>query len=79
MNIAERPQGYRIAVSGLPNIALVGQPRIDLPAQADSTLTLRVRVPAESGKTGSHPIHFEVGSVENPRLAVREKATFLMP
>ena len=79
MNIAEVPRGYRIEVTGLPNIALVGEPRIDLPAEADDTYTLRVRVPPENGKAGANRIYFEVRSIDDPKLATHEKATFLIP
>jgi hypothetical protein len=58
---------------------LAGESRIDLPAEADGTFTLRVRVPPESGKTGANRIYFEVRSTDNPKLAAHEKATFLIP
>jgi cytochrome c oxidase accessory protein FixG len=79
MNIAEAPRHYRVSVTGLPDIGLAGDTLLSLPAEADATYTLHVRVPAGAGKNGSNLIHFDVQAIEDPKLISHEKATFLIP
>ena len=38
-----------------------------------------VRVPPESGKQGANTIHFDIKALNHDKIAVREKASFLMP
>ncbi|HQR03459.1 MAG: cytochrome c oxidase accessory protein CcoG [Proteobacteria bacterium] len=79
MNVSEIPQRYEISVQGLKDIQLIG-PRVVAVAPATTqALTLQVRVPPESGKTGASTIYFDLRSVSNPRIAVHEKARFLLP
>jgi cytochrome c oxidase accessory protein FixG len=85
MNATEREQRYRVAVSGLPGIALDGRGELSVgPAEA-SWLTVNVRVSAEAAETAgaaAHPIEFRVERVEadgaGAALAV-EKSTFIVP
>lgn len=79
INVSEAAHRYAITVSGLSGIDMMGERIVELPAAADKFFTVRVRVPPESGKRGSNVIYFDVKSLANEKVAVHEKATFLLP
>jgi cytochrome c oxidase accessory protein FixG len=79
MNVSEVQQRYSVVVSGLDKIELVGDPVIELSAASNKNVTYQVRVPPESAGKGSHAIFFDVKSMSNDKVAVHEKAIFLMP
>lgn len=79
INVSEAAHRYAITVSGLAGIDMEGERIVELPAAADKIFTVRVRVPSESGKTGSNVIYFDVKSMADEKVAVHEKATFLLP
>jgi cytochrome c oxidase accessory protein FixG len=79
MNVSEVQQQYSVVVSGLDKIELVGDRVIELPAASNKNVTYQVRVPPESAGKGSHTIFFDVKSMSNDKVAVHEKAIFLMP
>jgi cytochrome c oxidase accessory protein FixG len=84
MNATERPQRYRVGVSGLPGIAVAGEAMVTaLPAEA-RWLTLAVQVPPEAAQQaggGAHPIQFQVDRLgeDGSVTQVREKSTFIVP
>jgi cytochrome c oxidase accessory protein FixG len=79
MNTEEAPHRYRISVEGLPEIELAESGDIEVPAASSHSAIVRVLAPAEAGKKGANPIHFEIVAEENKDIRVREKASFLMP
>jgi cytochrome c oxidase accessory protein FixG len=79
MNVSEAGQRYQVSVSGLDKIELIGDPVIELPAASNKNVTFEVRVPPESAAKGSHAIYFDVKSLTDAKVAVHEKAIFLMP
>jgi len=79
MNVSEKAQRYSMSVTGLDGIVLAGETVIDVPAASNKSILVQVRVPPESGKKGSNVIHFDVKSQSDEKVAVHEKATFLMP
>jgi polyferredoxin len=79
MNVSENQQRYRVSVTGLDNIQLMGEPVIELPSASNKNVTFQVRVPPESAAKGSHPIYFDVKSISDEKISVHEKAIFLMP
>jgi cytochrome c oxidase accessory protein FixG len=79
INISEAPHRYAISVSGLPQIDLVGDRIVEVPAAASKSITVQVRVPPESGNKGSNQIFFDVKSIADETVAVHEKASFLQP
>jgi hypothetical protein len=42
-------------------------------------VTYQVRVPPEAAAKGSHTIYFDIKAVADDKIAVHEKAIFLMP
>ena len=79
MNVSEKSQRYTMSVTGLEGIALAEAPLIEVPAASNKSILVQVRVPPESGKKGSNVIYFDVKSQSDEKVAVHEKATFLMP
>ncbi len=79
MNVTEQPHRYTVSVSGLDNIKLEGESSLEVASAAAKSFALSVRVPLESGKKGSHTIYFDVKAEGTEKVAVHEKATFLMP
>lgn len=79
MNVTEQAHRYRVAVTGLDGIALEGESLLEVEPATTKSFSVAVRVPPESGKHGSHTIYFDVKAEANPKMAVHEKATFLMP
>ena len=79
MNATETAQTYRISVEGMPGVALASPDTVDvLPTEVRST-AVRVQVPPGSSEPGSHTIHFEIVSVNDAGLMVREESVFLVP
>ncbi len=79
MNATEAPQTYRIAVEGLPGIALASEPSVDVLPTEVRSVAVRVQIPPGSATSGSHPIHFSVQADGDASLQVREKSVFLVP
>lgn len=79
MNTTERPQRYEISVEGLAAAEIVGERMVDVPSAENHELTVVVRIPPESGKSGAQPIYFHIQAERDAAIAVREKASFLMP
>jgi cytochrome c oxidase accessory protein FixG len=92
MNATERAQSYRIAVAGLPGLAVAevagavgGQAAFEIgPAEA-RWVTVAVRQPpgpAQQAGSGAHPIVFTVEQQSTPSqdaARVHEKSTFMVP
>jgi cytochrome c oxidase accessory protein FixG len=79
MNVSETAQRYAITVSGLDQIAIAGEKVVEVPAASNKSIIVPVRVPPESGKKGSNTVYFDVKALADEKIAVHEKATFLMP
>jgi cytochrome c oxidase accessory protein FixG len=79
MNVSEHAHRYVVSVTGLDGIKLEGDQLLEVTPATTASFTLAVRVPPESGSKGSHTIYFDVKAEGNEKMAVHEKATFLMP
>ena len=79
MNVSETPQRYTISVSGLDGIAIAAERVVEIPAATARTVLMPVRAPPEAGKKGSHRIYFDVKALSDAKIAVHEKASFLLP
>lgn len=79
MNTTESPQRYRLSVQGMEGVSLVGDPAIAVDSAENREVTVVVRVPPESGKAGANTIFFDIQAEADDRIAVHEKASFLMP
>ncbi|PKO88184.1 MAG: cytochrome c oxidase accessory protein CcoG [Betaproteobacteria bacterium HGW-Betaproteobacteria-12] len=79
MNTEEQSHRYRVTVDGMPGVELDGGNEVEVPAASLQGFNTVVRVPPDAGKSGANPIHFEIVSIQNPDIKVREKASFLLP
>jgi cytochrome c oxidase accessory protein FixG len=79
MNTTEEPKRYALAVDGLDGIEIVGESLVEVGSAQNREVTIVVRAPAESGKSGANPIHFDIRALNHDSIAVREKASFLLP
>ena len=79
MNTTEEPKRYVLAVDGMQGVEIEGAATVDVASAENHEITVVVRVPPESGKAGANPIYFEIKSIDNEQIKVREKASFLMP
>ena len=79
MNTDERTHRYRISVSGIDTIALVSSEEIELQGTEARAVPVRVRVAHGKGEKGSNKIAFELKSLDEDEVYVKEKAVFIVP
>ena len=79
MNTTEAAKRYSIAVQGMDGIELVGDSLVDVDSSENHEITVAVRVPPESGRKGANTIYFDIKAESDDKIAVHEKASFLMP
>jgi len=79
MNVSEQAHRYAVNVTGLEGIKLEGEAVLEVAPATTKSFSLAVRVPPEAGTKGSYTIYFDVKAEGNEKMAVHEKATFLMP
>jgi cytochrome c oxidase accessory protein FixG len=79
MNTEERPHRYTVTVDGLPGVEIAGETEVEVPAATLQSFMTIVRSPPDAGKQGANPIHFAIAAQGNPDIAVREKASFMLP
>jgi len=79
MNTTEEPMRYLLAVDGMDGAEIQGAAVVDVASSENHELTVVVRVPPESGKKGANTIYFDVKAENDAKIAVHEKASFLMP
>lgn len=78
MNATESTQRYKITVSGLPGLALSSESIVTVESTQAHWVALRALAPPEAAASGSHPIQFEIESLDSPGRLV-EKSVFLIP
>ncbi len=78
MNATETTQHYKIAVEGLPGIQITSDATLRLEATKARWIPVRVQVPPEADKPGSHAIHFTIESLDSPGR-LREESKFVIP
>ncbi|WP_153144929.1 cytochrome c oxidase accessory protein CcoG [Dechloromonas sp. H13] len=79
MNTTEDPKRYSLAVEGMDGIEIVGERIVEVASAENHEVTIVVRVPPESGKKGANTIYFDIKALNHDKIAVHEKASFLMP
>jgi len=78
MNATESEQNYRLAVSGLDGIAIASETEFAVESTASRWVAVRVQLPYEGAKPGSHPIRFDI-TEQGSNKHVGEKSVFLVP
>jgi len=78
MNATESSQQYRLTVTGLPGLAINSEPLVSVAATQSRWVPVRVQLPPGGAVPGSHPIRFEIESLDaGDHLS--ERSVFLVP
>ena len=78
MNTSEQARSYRLGVAGLPGAAVADGEVVEVDAASTRAVPVRVRADA-GGEPGSHRIAFTITALDDPAVAVREEAAFIVP
>jgi cytochrome c oxidase accessory protein FixG len=78
MNTEESPHRFRIGASGIPSIEVAGENAVDIAAATTRMIPVRLRIEGDAAATGSHRIEISVSAVDSPRIAARERSTFVV-
>jgi hypothetical protein len=78
MNATEANQRYRITASGLPGLKLTTEAEVMVESTQARWVTVRLQVPLQDMKPGSHAIAFEIDALDTPGH-LTEKSVFLVP
>ncbi|MBN7798042.1 cytochrome c oxidase accessory protein CcoG [Parahaliea mediterranea] len=78
-NMAERVHAYRISVSGLDGVEVIGNTQYTLDAGQVRELSLRLRMPPGALNKPSTPIEFHAEATDNPRQRASAESRFMMP
>ena len=80
MNTTEQPRMYEIAVAGLKEIHIDGNPSVEVGGASSRMVPVKIRVHVEREhvRAGTYPIEFTVRAPEAPRERVREKSVFIV-
>jgi len=80
INMAETPHSYRLAVSGIPGLKVVGRTSdIEVGSGAVKDLALRVQADPVELKSTSSKINFHIESIKDSNIKLDETARFLGP
>lgn len=79
MNTTEAPKRYALSVTGMEGIEIAGERIVEVASAENHEVTVVVRVPPESGSKGANTIYFDIKAQNHEKIAVHEKASFLMP
>ena len=78
MNATESAQQYQLSVAGLPGLVISSEPLVAVAATQSRWVAVRVQLPPEAAVPGSHPIHFEIDSLDAGGH-LSERSVFLVP
>ncbi|WP_424194440.1 cytochrome c oxidase accessory protein CcoG [Ampullimonas aquatilis] len=79
MNTQEVEQHFEVAVDGLDGAKILLNDHFVIPGATSQIVPIRVQVPAGVGQTGSNKLYFEIRSMDNEDVKVKEKSVFLIP
>ena len=79
MNLDETPRRFRIDVSGLPGLGIIGEREFDVAGGSIRPVLLTVTLPADDAPRGIQPIRFHIAALHDPATAVEEKSSFVLP
>jgi polyferredoxin len=78
MNATESTQTYQFSVSGLKGITIGSETTVTLDSTQARGVAVRVQLPYDAAPPGSHPIQFEIKSLETS-MQITEKSVFVVP
>jgi cytochrome c oxidase accessory protein FixG len=79
MNTTEQAQRFVVTAEGLPGIQVARGANINAEPASTAASVISVRIPIDTIKSGSHPIHLKVQSESDAEMSVNEKSVFLVP
>ncbi len=82
MNAAEKPLNFKLSVSGLQGLQIANEQAWEVNATESRWVSVRLQLPYEAAKPGSHPIQFHIQSFEDGAHLLgelEEKSVFLVP
>jgi cytochrome c oxidase accessory protein FixG len=79
MNTTEEAQRFIVTVDGLTGIQVARGANISAEPASTAASVISVRIPINTTKSGSHPIHLKVQSESDAEMNVNEKSVFLVP
>jgi cytochrome c oxidase accessory protein FixG len=78
MNTREAPRLFAVRATGLPGLVVAERDVILVDAAGTRMAPVKLRMPLGDTPVGSHRITFEVVALDDPRVAVRESAAFIV-
>ena len=78
MNATEATQRYRISAAGLPGLVVASENVTTVESTQANRLAVRVQAPYDAATPGTHPIRFEIESLDSPGH-LSEKSIFMVP
>ncbi len=78
-NRSDAPRRFVITVGGLDSLTLASEPTMEVGADADRQVPVRVRLAPGVAGPGSSPIEFTAQALDDPRVEARERSTFFVP
>jgi cytochrome c oxidase accessory protein FixG len=78
MNATEATQHYKISAVGLPGLKVTSENVVMVESTQAHKLAVRLQLPFEAAAPGTHPIQFEIESLDSPGH-LSEKSVFLVP
>ena len=78
MNATETTQNLKLSVNGLPGLAIASEDTVSVESTQARWVAVRVQMPFDAAKDGSHTIHFDIASRDTSD-SVSEKAVFIVP
>lgn len=79
MNTTESARRFRLSVSGLPTLKLVGSDVVDIPAATTRSVSVALRASPEDGRKGANQVFFDIRAEDDASVQVKEKASFIQP
>ena len=79
MNTDESAHRYKLTVEGIPSVHIQGNDEIALSSTESRAVPVSVRTNEGQGEKGSNKIYFTLTTIDNPAVAVTEKAVFFVP
>lgn len=79
MNLDQTDHDYQVEASGLPDLQLSQMTPVKGPAGLVTSVYLTVSAPADSARSGIHPIQFHIRAQDQPAHVVAETSRFVLP
>ncbi|MEM6988372.1 MAG: FixG Ig-like domain-containing protein, partial [Pseudomonadota bacterium] len=79
INSTEQERDFDLTVDGLPGAYIESGADATVGSLERRLVVVRVRAAADSGSSGSNPIHFTVAARDAPDVVRREKSVFFLP